>query len=165
MQALFDRVRGEAERGAWTEGVEIARAGGVTQERVAGGERVLRVRPSAGLIHPTVLIYVDDQEWECDCGSAQDPCAHVAAAVIALRRAQQEGRELPAAAASGAGALGYRFRSEATGLSLQRVVVRAEPDQPIRPALPAVIARRADVPPEIPTTSDHALELAHLPPP
>ncbi|HEY8123068.1 MAG TPA: DEAD/DEAH box helicase [Myxococcota bacterium] len=160
MQALFDRVRGEAERGAWTEGVEIARAGGVTQERVAGGERVLRVRPSAGLIHPTVLIYVDDQEWECDCGSAQDPCAHVAAAVIALRRAQQEGRELPAAAASGAGALGYRFRSEATGLSLQRVVVRGEREEPLRASLAALRSGRAVGPPVSPTQSDVAIEIA-----
>ena len=94
VQAIFERVRAEAERSAWSAGVELARANAVTQERASGGERVLRVRPNDGLIHPTVLLYVDDAEWECDCGG-DDPCAHVAAAVIALRRAQQEGRELP----------------------------------------------------------------------
>ena len=160
MQALFEKVRGEAEHSAWSAGVEIARASGVTQERVRGGERVLRVRPSGALIHPTVLLYVDDGEWECDCGGDDDPCAHVAAAVIALRRAQQEGRELPAAAASGAGALAYRFRTESTGLALTRVVVRGASEEPLRASLAALRAGRVAGPPVSPSQSDVAIEIA-----
>jgi superfamily II DNA or RNA helicase len=158
VRAIFERVRAEAERGAWTAGVELARANAVTQERASGGERVLRVRPSTGLIHPTVLLYVDDAEWECDCGGEEDPCAHVAAAVIALRRAQQEGRELPAAAA--AGALAYRFRSESTGLALERVVVRGEAEEPLRASLSALRSGRVPGPAVSPTQSDVAVELA-----
>ncbi len=160
MQALFDKVRGEAERSAWSAGVELARANAVTQERASAGERVLRVRPSGGLIHPTVLLYVDDGEWECDCGGDDDPCAHVAAAVIALRRAQQEGRELPAAAASGAGALAYRLRVEPTGLALARVVRSAGGEEPLRASLSALRSGRVPGPPVSPTQSDVAIEVA-----
>jgi superfamily II DNA or RNA helicase len=160
VQAIYERVRSEAERSAWSAGVELARGGAVSQERVSGGERVLRVRPNGGLVHPTVLLYVDDAEWECDCGSDDDPCAHVAAAVIALRRAQQEGRELPAVAASGAGALAYRFRTEPTGLALQRVVLRAGREEPLRASLAALRAGRVPGPPVSPTQSDVAIEVA-----
>ncbi len=43
---------------------------------------------------PTVSLYIEEGEWSCDCGSRQDPCEHVAAAVIAARQAEQEGRAL-----------------------------------------------------------------------
>ncbi len=160
MQELFDKVRGAAERSAWSAGVELARAGAVTQERAAPGEVVLRVRPSAGLIHPTVLLYVDDLEWECDCASDEDPCAHVAAAVIALRRAQQEGRPLRGAAESGAGAIGYRLRTTPTGLALERVAVVGEHEEPLRASLAALRSGRVAGPPVSPTQSDVAVELA-----
>ncbi|HEU4431047.1 MAG TPA: DEAD/DEAH box helicase [Myxococcota bacterium] len=160
MQSFFEKVRGAAERSAWSTGVELARANAVTQERASGGEAVLRVRPTGGLIHPTVLLYLDDEEWECDCGSDDDPCAHVAAAVIALRRAAQEGRALPAAAQSGAGALGYRFRMQPTGLTLTRVVVRDGEEEPLPASLAALRSGRVAGPPVSPSQSDVAIEVA-----
>ncbi|MBM4385798.1 MAG: DEAD/DEAH box helicase [Deltaproteobacteria bacterium] len=160
MQKLFERVRGEAERSVWSTGVELARTNAVTQERAAAGEVVLRVRPPRGIAHPTVLLYVDDAEWECDCGDDEDPCAHVAAAVIALRRAQQEGRELAAAAASSAGAIAYRFNTDAEGLSLTRVVVREGKEEPLRASLSALRSGRVAGPPVSPTQSDVAAEIA-----
>jgi superfamily II DNA or RNA helicase len=159
VQALFDRVRAAAERSAWSSGVELARADAVTQERSSGGEIVLRVRPNRGLIHPTVLLYADDGEWECDCGDDEDPCAHVAAAVIALRRAQQEGRTLAAAAEAG-GAIGYRFTTQPTGLALTRVVVGSGGETPLPVSLAALGSGRAAGPRVSPTQSDVAAELA-----
>ena len=34
----------------------------------------------------TVTLHPGDVEWDCDCGSRIDPCAHVAAAAIAVRQ-------------------------------------------------------------------------------
>src|SRR2546430_10026844 len=44
----------------------------------------------------------------CSCGGADDPCAHVAAAVIALKRARESGKDLPRSKAAG-GKLIYRL--------------------------------------------------------
>jgi len=160
VQSLFEKVRGAAERSAWSSGVELARANSVSQERATGTEAVLRVRTTGGLIHPTVLLYLEDEEWECDCGADEDPCAHVAAAVIALRRAVQEGRALPAAADSAAGALAYRFRSQPTGLTLMRVVVREGKEQPLPASLAALRSGRVAGPMVSPSQSDVAIEVA-----
>jgi superfamily II DNA or RNA helicase len=160
VQSFFEKVREAAPRSAWSTGVELARANAVTQERSNAGEAVLRVRPTGGLIHPTVLLYLDDEEWECDCGSDDDPCAHVAAAVIALRRAALEGRALPAAAQSRAGAIGYRLRSQSTGLALTRVVVRDGNEEPLPSSLAALRSGRVAGPAVSPSQSDVAIEVA-----
>jgi hypothetical protein len=97
VQALFDTIRAQASRAAWSQGVELARSGAVQGERESATEIVLRVRPLAGVVHPTVLLFPEDEAWECDCGGEDDPCAHVAAAVIAVRAAKKDGQLLPAA--------------------------------------------------------------------
>ena len=91
LEELFERVREEASRGVWSRGVELARSGAVCGERDDGDEVALRVRPDTAVVSPLVILYVDDAEWECDCGGDADPCEHVAAAAIALRRARREG--------------------------------------------------------------------------
>ncbi len=157
MQRLFDVVRAAASQSAWSQGVELARAGGVFTERADAREHVLRVRPRAGLIHPTVIVYPDDDAWECDCGGAEDPCAHVAAAAIALRQAEREGRPLPSARAEGGGSLGYRFRSANEGLALERVILASGREEPLRSTLLAATKAGAAV---SPTQADVAAEIA-----
>jgi hypothetical protein len=55
VQRLFDTVRERASRGAWGQGVELARAEAVFGERADADEVVVRVQAS-GLIHPTVIL-------------------------------------------------------------------------------------------------------------
>ena len=112
---------------------------------------VLRVRPLAGVVHPTVLLFPQDQAWECDCGSEDDPCAHVAAAVIALRAAKKDGQPLPAAEAGSSGRVAYRFRSTPLGLALERVVIHAGGEAPLTGTLSALASRRVAGPPVSPS--------------
>ena len=60
--------------------------------------------------------------WLCDCGHHEPVCAHVAAAVIAFRRAGQEGKPLPAAHQA-SGRLRYAFTRSQGALSFERCVV------------------------------------------
>ena len=85
----------------WSRGVELVRAGAVIGEAEREGEILLRVALRGGVLSHAVSLQPGDVTWECDCRGAYDPCEHVAAAVIALRRARQEGRALPAPAAGG----------------------------------------------------------------
>jgi superfamily II DNA or RNA helicase len=159
VEELFERVRDEATRGVWSRGVELARTGAVCGERDDGDEVVLRVRPDTGVVSPRVILYVDDAEWECDCGGEADPCEHVAAAAIALRRARREGQPLPAPSER-AGRLRYRLRREDGGLALDRLVETGDEAVPLRTTLAALASGRAPGPSVAATRTDLAVERA-----
>ena len=57
--------------------------------------------------------YPEDEDWECTCRGQDDPCEHVAAAVIALRRARKAGESLPRPAGAAA-RIRYGFHSRGT---------------------------------------------------
>jgi superfamily II DNA or RNA helicase len=91
-------------------------------------EATLRVRAPGYIIAPTVTLYPEDGEWSCDCGSKVDPCAHVAAAVIAAARgeavqaAAEANGETPAVAPASA-RLVYRLTRKDGVLGLTRFIV------------------------------------------
>src|SRR5690606_3064815 len=94
MEELVAAVRGAASARNWSRGGEMARA-----NQVVGGEQdadsiSLKVTDPKLRIAPVATLYVEDQEWDCTCGG-DDPCAHVAAATIALKRAREGGQALP----------------------------------------------------------------------
>jgi len=159
LQELFEAVREECSRGTWSRGVELARAGAVSGEREAAGEIVLRVAERGGLRAPGVVLHPSQAEWSCDCSSVDDPCVHVAAAVIALRRAREAGDALPRARGA-PGRIGYRLAREAGGLALERVVVGDEGEVPLRSTLAAVASGRVDGPPFLATDADVEAERA-----
>lgn len=160
LQAIFDTVHESASRAAWSQGVELARSGAVFGESSDASEVVVRVRPSGGMIHPTVILYPNDEEWECDCADDDDPCAHVAAAVIAVRKARREGQPLPPRAEETGGALHYRFASAATGLSFERIVIHGGEETPLRTTLTAALSGKVKAPPVSPGQRDIAVERA-----
>jgi superfamily II DNA or RNA helicase len=123
MQSFLDAVRKACLPAIWGQGVKIAREKGVTRASQQAGEVTLRVRAPGHLVAPTVTLYLDDEEWSCDCGGKTDPCPHVAAAAIALHAGD---------AAEGTGGqaedgarlrLVYRFAKKERRLALERVVI------------------------------------------
>lgn len=152
---LFEAVRSAATSAAWSRGVELARAGAVSVEREDGDEIALRVATRGGLISPAVTLLPGLPSWDCDCGTLEEVCEHVAAAVIALRRAQREGG---APAAPARGHIGYRFEREGDGLSLERVVVRDGAEEILTSTLVAVASGRVEGPAFAATRADLAVE-------
>ncbi len=100
-QALFEAVRAACSPGAWSRGVELTRASAVIGERGGEDEVVFRVSIRGGMISHTVRLFPEEADWECQCGSHEDACEHAAAAVIAWRRAREEGSDLPTAGGAG----------------------------------------------------------------
>jgi superfamily II DNA or RNA helicase len=157
VESLFETVRAQASRAAWSRGVELARAGAVVAEHGEADELTFRVR-AGGLVQPTVIVYTSDPAWECDCAGLEDPCEHVAAVAIALRQAKRAGRTLPGAHA--AGRVGYRFTHTPEGLVLERVVVGPAGERPLRTTLTALASGRVDGPEVLAGQADLAVELA-----
>ena len=83
----FESLRKGCLPGIWSQGVRIARTpGNVVTEKRSRSEITLRVRNLGDGVVPTVTLYLEDEEWTCDCGGTVDPCAHIAAAAVAIDR-------------------------------------------------------------------------------
>jgi superfamily II DNA or RNA helicase len=154
---LFEAVREACSSGAWSRGVELSRSDSVTGERADAKEVAIRVSTRGGLVCPLVTLYPAEEDWDCECASRENPCEHVAAAVIALRKARQDGLTLPDDGA-GRGRIGYRFSRQNAGLSLERVVVAGKDSPPLRVALASVASGRVDGPEFLATEADLAVE-------
>jgi hypothetical protein len=131
---LLASIRKRCKSGLWSQGVTLARAGGVAVESQTAEEVVLRVRAPGRPVAPTVVLYPTENEWECDCPSRVSPCEHVAAAAIVLGEAAdaagadagagQAAVPVVKTAAARLGAqVGYRFAREPDGLRLGRVLI------------------------------------------
>jgi len=157
IQGVFEAIREAASPATWSRGVELVRADAVHGDSESEDEVVLRVSTRGGLISPTVTLFLEDEEWDCDCGTSEDACEHACAAVIALRRTKQEGGGLPGASGD-AGRIGYRLSREAGGLAIERVVVLADREELLTTTLTAIASGRVDGPRFVATQEDLAVE-------
>src|SRR6185295_6996009 len=141
---LLDSIRAEAKPGIWANGVNLARAGAVAVQERSGKEIVLRVRAPGRAVPWTVVLYPEDDAWECDCPGKFDPCEHCVAAAIALQQGESQAAPLPSAEARWARVV-YRFTRFEGGLRLQRTVARAgQGESPLEGSLQAILARPAE---------------------
>ncbi|TDJ11225.1 MAG: helicase, partial [Deltaproteobacteria bacterium] len=154
---LFQSIRSAASSHAWSRAVELVRADAVAGERQEENEIVVRVATRGDLISPTVTLFLDDEDWDCDCGTSEDVCEHVAAAAIALRRASSQRQDLFSRGASH-GRIGYRFSREAGGLALERVVVTGDEETLLTTTLVAVASGRVEGPRFLATRADLSIE-------
>ncbi|HHH12060.1 MAG TPA: DEAD/DEAH box helicase, partial [Sorangium sp.] len=108
-------------------------------------------------VSPTVTLYLDDEEWDCDCDGQQDPCEHVSAAVIATRKARQLGRSLPTSNKAG-GRVAYRLRADNDRVVVERYALTPAGKTPIKGSLATLLAGRADGPKVEPTKVDLSID-------
>jgi superfamily II DNA or RNA helicase len=153
LDALLAAVRKRCKPALWSQGVTMARAGGVAVESASADEIVLRVRAPGKVVPLTAVLYPTGNEWECDCPSRMSPCEHVAAAAIFLSSAEQRapasaeaaGPAAPSAAMpSTLGAqVVYRFERAPEGLRLARMLRAADGSEaPLAGTLSAMLADR-----------------------
>jgi hypothetical protein len=103
-------------------------------------------------IAPSVVLYPEDVEWECNCDSPLDACEHVAAAVIACRQGTQRKSE--------ARGLEYRLRRVPGGIDFERGVSDEGAFHIIDVPLDALAAGHFRGPAVAATPDDVALEKA-----
>ena len=123
---LLDALKKTALPAMFSQGVKLAREGGVLAERQGAAEAVLRVRAPGRAAYLTVTLYFGDLEWTCDCMGPTDPCPHVVAAAITVHQAAERGEAVPVAAETGA-QLKYVLRRLPYGnLTIERFVAVGE---------------------------------------
>jgi superfamily II DNA or RNA helicase len=157
MKSIFEAVQSACERPIWSRGVQLARANAVSIEEESDGDMSLRVVTRGGLHAPLVTLHAKDEDWECSCHGADDPCEHVAAGVIALRQSQKVGKRLPVQG-EGRGRIVYELTERSGELHLSRAIEHAGKRTPLPASLSAIASGRSKAPPFVATPADVEIE-------
>jgi len=155
--STFEAVRKACTPQLWSRGIELVRADAVVGERAEADEVAVRVATKGGMIARNVRLFLDDAQWECTCGAPV--CEHVAAAVIALKRAHDEGRPLPVPTHT-SGTIAYRFLKGPGGLSIERGIRVGDTFHVFEATLAALSSGKVPGPPFTARQADLAAELA-----
>ncbi len=168
MDALFQKVRESCSTQLWSKGVELARKDLVSGLGQSSAETNLRVSGSLGGFSAEVTLYNEDLDWLCTCGSDDDPCVHVAASVIAIKRAEENGQKIPISATVG-GRIQYEWVETPPDQSHRDPLLQIKrsvlfPDgriTPLKTAIAAMVAGRVPNPGISATPEDVEIDL-HL---
>jgi len=152
-KTLLDAVRSACPVGLWSKGVELARDGAVAGEEHDEETWTFRVRTPGRPIAPTVSLYLDDCEWECDCDARFDACEHAAACVMAVSQSA-DGPLSFFGAEQGSGSIRYELRRSQQGLDLERFFVEGDaPPRRVEQPIVDMLARRS---PDLTVSPTHA---------
>ena len=154
MDALYTAIRAACSDETWSVGVRLARDGAVRFESRTDDEIVARVRTLKTLAAPKVVLFLDDPEWVCDCGSRAEACEHVAAAAIAVKLGSAAGDGSEISAEPHPAHVAYRFWRRSGGLYFERGLARADEFHVLEIGLEAASAGRAGVPRFVATRAD-----------
>ena len=91
---ILDAIREVCKPAIWSRGVELVREGALRVESRDADECVLMVSVTGALRPQRVYLFFDDLEWDCNCPAKFEVCEHVAAAALALEKADREGGSL-----------------------------------------------------------------------
>ena len=164
MQSLFEAIQEASERPIWSKGVQLTRNNAVTIEEREDECITLRVETQGGLglVAPQVSLYPGDEDWECSCAGADDPCEHVIASIIALRQSKKTGTSIPKQR-EGRGRIVYELSEKGPDLVMQRSIEFEGKRLPLTKSLTAMAANRgakSSTPPFFTTPADVAIERA-----
>ncbi|MBC7530545.1 MAG: helicase [Oligoflexus sp.] len=160
MDELFDTIRENASKEVWSRGVELARQDAVSGDRRTADEVCLRVFERSRSVSTLVTLWPNDADWSKDCHCKFDPCHHVTAAIIALKRAEEQGQELPLAKTAG-GRIQYAFTREEGALHFERWVLHDDKEKQLL-TIPLSQTHRLAEFAVSPTKYDQAVESALL---
>jgi superfamily II DNA or RNA helicase len=134
MDELFKAIREECTAQEWSAGVQLSRQDAVTLLKQSKKEIELRVTLKGGLSSALVSLYPEDEDWSCDATKQDAAMPLIAAAVIALRLAKKEGRDLRVNASS-SGYVRYELKRAKHAIHLSRSVVIGDTTRPIGASL------------------------------
>ncbi|MEZ4742603.1 MAG: DEAD/DEAH box helicase [Bdellovibrionota bacterium] len=157
--SIFLAVREMVASEVWSKGVALSRQNLVALTGGTDGRELsFRVSVPNRATAAKVVLWLDDDDWNCDCSGPEDPCEHVAAAVIALRRVDGDVSALPSIQRDIA-EVGYRFREFNDSLELYRSIKEnGREETRLSVALTAIQSGRVAGPEIAPSKDDLAIE-------
>ncbi|HEX7478591.1 MAG TPA: hypothetical protein VF331_12340, partial [Polyangiales bacterium] len=123
MQELFDAIRERCRNEVWLRAEQMTRTGNVDGKRTHNDEVEVRIITRGGMTSPRVVLSPTQLDWSCECPSEEPACIHVAAAVIAVHKAETGGQPL-SGLHSPVVKLAYRLGRKDDALTVERFLVR-----------------------------------------
>jgi hypothetical protein len=173
---FYKTVQEKCTPAAWSQGVRLTRENTrFLKEKFSDSEIVLRLLIPAHSLSPRVGLFPEDGDWLCNCKDPNDPCAHVAAAVIALKQGMVESSaesssetlsdlDMKEKKQLGFSQLIYDFKEGDRGLYLERRIVSPESgsfvlDRPLRALVGGIQSGRIAISPLPSTQEDMSVDL------
>jgi superfamily II DNA or RNA helicase len=88
LEELRDKARQEASDRVWSQGVTLARDHRVDGLSATDDEVELDVRVPGRPTPFSVVLHLEDGEWECDCTAKEAICSHAVASILAMIQQQ-----------------------------------------------------------------------------
>ena len=159
LEALRDALREAASTRVWSQGVTLAREQRVSGKSVTDAEATFEVRVPARPTPFTVVLYLKDEEWDCDCGSREKACSHAVAAALALIDAHGKGAAMPVSTRAGA-TMSYRLSPDPGGLRMQRVAMSPDGTETVLDvAVQSIVSGRVPGPKIATTDADLMIDM------
>lgn len=157
---LFSVIRESVSSKTWSKAVEISRQGNVFKDsqRSRASEIICQIKELTHRVSHLATLWPKEEDWHCDCASQEDPCLHVTAAVIALRKANENGQSLPNFVRE-VGQIGYSLKREQGFLSFYRVILLNGKSLPLTTSLSALVNGRIKGPEISPTKYDLSIDV------
>jgi SNF2 family DNA or RNA helicase len=143
----------------WSQAVEFSRRDCVSVDQSGADDIRARVFDSNLRRGFNIALYVEDFDWECNCGGKSDPCVHVVAAAIVIRRSIEQGQELPVSKKN-LGLLQYRFWRRDDGLKFERYIVGSDSEEVLKVPLTTHMATVSTGLMAAPTDQDYRVDIA-----
>ncbi|HKP61238.1 MAG TPA: DEAD/DEAH box helicase [Polyangiales bacterium] len=142
-QALFEAIREQCAKGVWLRAEQMTRTSSIDAKHTPGDDIELRLITKGGMTSPRVVLSPAHLDWSCECPSEEPACIHVAAAILAVRNAQDAGQPLTGLSVP-ALKLSYRLRQLDGSLALERFYLRGKELAPLQTRLSAWKRRDGD---------------------
>jgi superfamily II DNA or RNA helicase len=143
LQALYDAIREECPPGLWLRAEHMTRTGNLDGRRTPNDEIEVRLLTKGGMASPRVVLSPGALDWSCECPSQDSACIHVAAAIIGVRKAEENGGKLSALNTTGI-KIAHRLVKLDGSLAIERLLVRGGQRTPLQVRLSAFKRRDGD---------------------
>ncbi len=124
LQLLQTALQEAALPAVWSRGISLAKDGTFYLESDTPTEILLRYHKPP--VSPKVTLWPEEEDWHCDCGDRNDPCAHIVGGLLAFRDGKAKKPDAPSMKVDASAQLEYRFFPQGGYLYFDRFLVRGK---------------------------------------
>jgi hypothetical protein len=121
-------------------------------------EYIFKVKIPQKIICPTVKIWLNDEDWLCDCLSQEDPCEHSIAATIALKQFIINNEQIPKFQENEA-KITYKLITKENKVYFKRFAKTNQNEIELTKSITAITSGRTQGPKLAPSKEDLAIEV------
>lgn len=156
-EALMRTVREVASSTVWSRGVELARQSAISL--ASKDEASYRLLVAGAFSSTLCTLWLEEENWECNCESDEDVCQHVVAAVIALKNGEVKEDSSSSVSHRQVG-ISYRFYREERSLLFERWLTIGSEDRPLSTSLEKLDRRLNEELKTLLTKEDRSIDAA-----